>query len=312
MSLDAQVKAILDQLAEAGGPKLSELPTAEARAFYEAMSTGLDSPDVPVGGVEDIEIEGAGGKIPIRVYTPVAAGGGPLAALVFYHGGGWVIGNIASHDAVCRALAQSSGCKIFSVDYRLAPEEQFPAAVEDAYAAVQWLEGNASSNGVDPNNIAVGGDSAGGNLAAVVSQMAKDQSGPHIAYQLLIYPVTQCRIQTESRKELAEGYFLELETMKWFEDTYLRDDADAKDPRASPLLADDLTGLPPAYVITAGFDPLKDEGKQYADNMRAAGVDVKYACYDSLVHGFFNMANAVDAAKSAVDEAGATLKEFFA
>ena len=308
MALDPQVKAILDQMAEADGPKLSEMDAPSAREVFRQMSTAFDNSDVPVGGVEDRNIPGPGGDIPIRIYTPVAAGGSPLAALVYYHGGGWVVGDIESHDATCRTLSQTSGCKVISVDYRLAPEAKFPAAADDAYAALVWVEKNAMEIGVDPNRIAVGGDSAGGNLAAVASLMARDINGPHIAFQLLIYPVTQIGIDSASRKELATGYFLETETMTWFEDQYV-DPADADNPYASPLKADSLSGLPPAYVITAGFDPLKDEGKAYADGLRAAGVDVQYVNYDGMIHGFIALTALVENAANAVAETGVALKK---
>ncbi len=308
MALDPQVKAILDQMAEADGPKLSEMDAPSAREVFRQMSTAFDNSDVPVGGVEDRNIPGPGGDIPIRIYTPVAAGGSPLAALVYYHGGGWVVGDIESHDATCRTLSQTSGCKVISVDYRLAPEAKFPAAADDAYAALVWVEKNAMEIGVDPNRIAVGGDSAGGNLAAVASLMARDKNGPHIAFQLLIYPVTQIGIDSASRKELATGYFLETETMTWFEDQYV-DPADADNPYASPLKADSLSGLPPAYVITAGFDPLKDEGKAYADGLRAAGVDVQYVNYDGMIHGFIALTALVENAANAVAETGVALKK---
>ncbi len=308
MALDPQVKAILDQMAEADGPKLSDMDAPSAREVFRQMSTAFDNSDVPVGGVEDRNIPGPGGDIPIRIYTPVAAGGSPLAALVYYHGGGWVVGDIESHDATCRTLSQTSGCKVISVDYRLAPEAKFPAAADDAYAALVWVEKNAMEIGVDPNRIAVGGDSAGGNLAAVASLMARDKNGPHIAFQLLIYPVTQIGIDSASRKELATGYFLETETMTWFEDQYV-DPADADSPYASPLKADNLSGLPPAYVITAGFDPLKDEGKAYADGLRAAGVDVQYVNYDGMIHGFIALTALVENAANAVAETGVALKK---
>ena len=308
MALDPQVKAILDQMAEAGGPKLSEMDAASAREVFRQMSTTFDNSDVPVGGVEDRKIPGPGGDIPIRIYTPVAAGGSPVAALVYYHGGGWVVGDIDSHDATCRTLSQTSGCKVISVDYRLAPESKFPAAADDAYAALAWVEKNAMEIGVDPNRIAVGGDSAGGNLAAVACLMARDKNGPHIAFQLLIYPVTQIGIDSASRKELAEGYFLETETMRWFEEQYV-DASDADNPYASPLKAQNLSGLPSAYVITAGFDPLKDEGKAYADGLRAAGVDVQYVNYDGMIHGFIALTALVENAATAVAETGAALKK---
>lgn len=309
MTLDPQVKTLLDQMAEAGGPKLSELPVTDARGVFTDMSKAFDNSDVPVGGVEDRIIPGPGGDLPLRLYTPVAAGGGALAALVYFHGGGWVVGDLESHDATCRTLSQASGCKVIAVDYRLAPEHKFPAAADDAFEAVAWVEKNAMEIGIDPNQIAVGGDSAGGNLAAAVCLMSKEKGGPHIAFQLLIYPATQIGIDTKSRQDLATGYFLETETMIWFEEQYMASPDDADNPYASPLKAADLSGLPPAYVITAGFDPLKDEGKAYADNLRAAGVDVQYVNYEGMIHGFVALTSVVEKAASAVSEAGSALKK---
>jgi len=308
MSLNPIVKGLLDQMAADPQPKLNQQPLDEARASYVAMSAMLDAADVPIGGVEDTVAPGLGGDIPVRLYTPVAAGGGPLPVLIYFHGGGWVIGNIESHDPICRQLADASGCKVASVDYRLAPEHKFPAAADDAFSVLQWVEKNASTLGIDPNRVAVGGDSAGGNLAAVVSQMANEAGGPHIGYQLLVYPVTNIYAKTASRQKFAEGYFLELETMTWFEDQYMNTKSDAADPKASPLNGK-LEGLPPARIVTAGFDPLCDEGKQYADALKASGVEVEYICHEDLVHGFFQMSGVLDVAREAVTDAGAAVKK---
>lgn len=311
MSLDPQVEAMLAQLAENPAPKLWEMPLPDARATYEGMAAVLDLPDAPIGKTEDISIPGPAGNIPARVYTPVAGGGSSaLPCLVFFHGGGFVIGNLVTHDALCRTLANEAGVRVVAVDYRLAPEHVYPAAADDCYAATKWVEANAGTLGIDPNSIAVAGDSAGGNLAAVVCLMAKAKKGPQIAFQMLIYPTTDFTDaeQWGSRTEFAEGYFLEKETMRWFEGNYIGgNDAARSEPFASPLSADDLSGLPPAYVITAGFDPLRDEGKAYADALNAAGTKAEYIDYPGMIHGFFNMQGVLDVSKEAVKVAAEKL-----
>lgn len=310
MPLDPQVEALLAQMGEQPAPKLWELPVEEARALYQGMAAMLEPPDVPIGKTEDIAIPGPAGEIPARVYTPVAGGGSALPCLVFFHGGGFVIGGLDTHDVLCRTLANEAAVRVVSVDYRLAPEHPHPAAVEDSFAALEWVEANAGRLGIDPNVIAVGGDSAGGNLAAVVSLMARDRKGPAIAYQLLIYPVTDMSgtRQWGSRKEFAEGYFLEKKTMEWFEAQYLGDDEAARSaPTASPLLADNLAQLPPALVITAGFDPLRDEGAAYAQALKGAGNRAEHVNYEGMIHGFFNMQGVLDVAREAVRDAARKL-----
>lgn len=308
MALDPQVKALLDAMAaDTEAPRLTDLPPAGSREMYRAMAAQLDLQDLPIGKVEDRTIPGPAGEIPVRIYTPVAAGGDALPVLVYYHGGGWVIGDLETHDAICRSLANESGCKVVAVDYRLAPEHRFPAAAEDALAAVQWVEANAAEIGVDANRIAVAGDSAGGNLAAVVSQLAKAGKGPHIAFQMLIYPVTDTNIDTGSYQSFGVGHFLERDSMIWFFDHYLAG-ADRADPRVAPLKAASLAGLPPAYVVTAGFDVLRDEGRAYAEALQAAGVPVEYINYDGMVHGFFNLQAALDVGRDAVKAAARALK----
>ncbi|WP_404331859.1 alpha/beta hydrolase fold domain-containing protein [Mesobacillus maritimus] len=305
--LDPQAKFLLDQMAAAGGPAMETLSPEEARlsADFSAMA-GIPE---EVGKVEDRRIPGPGGEIPVRIYTPV--GEGPFPALVYYHGGGWVIGNLDTVEVPCRLLTNRANCVVISVDYRLAPEHKFPAAAEDAYAAVQWVVDNASSIGVDSTRLAVGGDSAGGNLAAVVALMAKDKGGPSIAYQMLIYPVTNHNFDTQSYKENAEGYFLTKDTMEWFWNHYLRNEEDGKNPYASPLLAEDLSGLPPALVITGGFDPLRDEGEAYAERLKAAGVTVEATRYDSMIHGFFWLPGMLLQGDKAIHQAANTLREAF-
>jgi len=312
MTLDPNVKALLDQFAAQPAPKLWEMPVPDGRALYRTMAQIIDAQGIPIGKTENSEATGPAGPIPVRVYTPVAAGGDALPGLVFYHGGGFVIGDLETHDALCRTLANEAECRVIAVDYRLAPEHPFPAAAEDAFAALQWVEANASTLGVDPNRLAVAGDSAGGNLAAVVALMAAEKGSPHIAFQLLIYPVVDVEADTVSKRQFAEGYFLEKATMEWFTAQYVPNAGERADPRASPLLASDHKGLPPAYVVTAGFDPLRDEGKAYAEKLKAAGVEAVHVDYPGMIHGFFNMQGAVPGAKAAIVAAAKALKEALA
>jgi acetyl esterase len=308
MSLDAHVKTLLDQFATMKLPKMWEIGPQAARA---AMRAGIfRGGDTKIGKVEDRTIPGPAGAIPIRVYTPLSTTSTLLPGLVFFHGGGFVIGDLETHDDLCRGLCNDSGCRVVSVDYRLAPEHPFPAAVEDCFAATQWVAAHAGELGIDAQKIAVGGDSAGGNLAAVVAQLAK-KDGPKVAFQLLIYPVTQfgAAEETRSMRENAKGYFLERDGMDWFTRCYAPDAAHRNDPRLSPLLAKDVSGLPPAYVITAGFDPLRDEGKDYADKLDAAGVPVTYVNYPGMVHGFFSMRSFIPKAREAVAAAAAAVRE---
>jgi acetyl esterase len=306
MSLDVNVKALLDQLKAAALPKLWELGPQAARAATKASI--FRGGDTPIGKSEDRVMAGPAGNIRLRVYTPVGAQDAVLPGLVFFHGGGFVIGDLETHDDLCRCLANGSGCRVVSVDYRLAPENCFPAAIDDCFAATKFVAAHAAEFGIDPQRLAVGGDSAGGNLAAVVAQLAKIE-GPKIRFQLLIYPVTQLgQPDMPSMRENAKGYFLEREGMDWFTRMYCPDAAHRSDPRLSPLLAKDLSGLPPAYVVTAGFDPLRDEGKAYADKLAEAGVPVTYVNYPNMIHGFFSMRSVIRKAREAVDVAAAALR----
>jgi acetyl esterase len=306
MALDVNVRALLDQMKAAALPKLWELAPPAARAAMRSRL--LNGKETPVGKIENLKIPGPAGDIALRVYTPLDAKDALLPGLVFFHGGGFVIGDLDTHDDLCRCLANGSSCRVVAVDYRLAPEHPFPAAVEDCWTAMKWIAEHASDFGI-AGPIAVGGDSAGGNLAAVVAQLAKAE-GPKIAFQLLIYPVTQLGgPEMPSMAENAKGYFLERESMQWFTRMYCPDAAQRSDPRLSPLIARDLSGLPPAYVATAGFDPLRDEGRAYADKLDAAGVSVTHVNYPGMIHGFFSLRGLIPKAREAVAAAAAAVRE---
>jgi acetyl esterase len=265
--------------------------------MYAALAS-LGGGGPQVAKVEDRAIPGPAGDIPVRIYTP-EAGTAPRPAVVFFHGGGFVIGDLDTHDPDCRAIASGTGAAVVAVDYRLAPEHPYPAAQEDCIAAVGWVHDHAADLGVEPDRLAVAGDSAGGNLAAVVAQHLHAAGGPALRAQILIYPATELGMTFPSIKENGEGYLLTEETMRWFMGHY-RPVVD--DPKASPLLTKDLSGLPPALVITAEFDPLRDEGEAYADKLRAAGVSVTQTRYDGMIHGFFGLRAFFDAATKATDE----------
>ena len=282
----------------------------EARARFEALAEARrQMATEPVDQVRDLLIPGPGGDIPIRVYSPKAQK--PLRALIYFHGGGWVLGDLESHDHVCRALANSVPCVVISVDYRLAPEHKFPAAVDDSYAATQWIGNHAYQLGVDRSRIAVGGDSAGGNLAAVVSQIARDRGDPHIIHQLLIYPATDMRMGMPSIDENADGPLLTKAAMHWFVNHYLNGERDRIDPLASPLLATNLRGLPPAFIITAECDPIRDEGEAYGRRLKDAGVPVDVERYEGMPHGFFSFGAALDGGRRAFADVTARLRSAF-
>ena len=309
--MDPDVARILaDDAAAAGVPIYQQTPI-EARAGLLDMVTERGGKPAAVAHIEDRTIPGPGGEIPIRIYKPSDEADLPM--LAFYHGGGWVLGDIASHDRLCRLLANGAACIVVSVDYRLAPEHKFPAAPEDCYAALQWIAANGNTFGGDPSRIAVGGESAGGNLSAAVALMARDRQGPSICYQLLLYPVTDLTaLETQSYNAFATDHGLEKASMAWFIDHYLADAADAQNPYASPLHAPDLTNLPPAAVMTAGFDVLRDEGDAYAARLQEAGVPVTHKCYPGFIHGFYVMTGVIAAAPAAVDEACTLLRKAFA
>ena len=307
MPLGQQEQAFIDQLAAAGGRGFHEMEVAEARQAILQLFQ-VENPE-PVAKVEDRTIPTPNGDLPIRLYTP--EGDGPLPVLVFFHGGGWVVGNLESHDATCRALANAAGCITLAVDYRLAPEHKFPAAPEDCYEATKWAVLNAAALGGDPQRVAVGGDSAGGNLAAAVALMSGDRGAPSLAYQLLLYPVTNHSFDTESCKQNGEDYLLTKDSMVWFWDHYLENDAAGNAPYASPLQAKYVNSPPPGLVITAEFDPLRDEGEAYGKRLQDAGADIKISRYDGTIHGFFSFFH-LDAQKKALAEVAEELKAAFA
>lgn len=307
MSLHPQVAALLERAARSPLPKYHTVSPFVARRIYRDTRAAL-SPKAPeVGeGIGEIRLL-AFENYAMRVYRPAARG--RLPALVYFHGGGWTIGDLDTHDALCRQLAVGACCAVFSVDYRLAPEQPFPAAVEDCIAATKYVAENAEA--LDVRGIAVGGDSAGGNLAAVVALQARDAGGPALAFQLLVYPATDQRLGTASHERNAHGYLLERESIEFFRRCYLPDATAHGDWRASPLLARDHRGLPPALVITAGYDPLVDEGKAYAERLRAAGVEVAYREYPDMVHGFLLLGGVLDTANAAVAECCTALRRAF-
>ncbi len=310
MPVDPQAQAFLDMLTTMNFPAMNTLSVEEVRASYDAMAQFGGTPE-EVHAVEDRKLPGPAGEIPVRIYTP--KGESPFPILVFFHGGGWTIGTLNGYDGVCRALTNQAQCIVVSVDYRLAPEHKFPAAVEDAYAATVWVAQNAASISGDPARIAVGGDSAGGNLSAVVSQMARDKGGPKLVYQLLIYPATDYFIPgTASMHENADGYFLTRDSIVWFWNHYSNSEEDAHNPMMAPIYAKDFHNLPPALVITAEYDPLRDEGEMYAAKLQEAGVNVTSTRYNGMIHGFFTMGGFMDQSKVAIAEAAAALRGAFA
>jgi len=293
-------------LAAAGGPGLNELPLDEARKVpYQMIDLG--GPEEPVAQVDTRVLPGAV-QIPVRVYRPSLAN--DLPALIYFHGGGFVICNLDTHDRVCRGLANASGCVVVSVDYRLAPEHKFPAAAEDAYSATRYVAEHAGEFGIDPSRIAVGGDSAGGNLATVVAMMARDRGGPALKFQLLIYPVTDFTEHvTQSERDYGHGHFLDTELMDWFADQYFANETDRHLPYGSPSKASDLRGLPAAMVITGECDPLRDQGEAYAEQLRHAGVSVLVKRYDGMIHPFLSLAGIIDAGRAAISDSATAVRQ---
>jgi len=309
MALDPQVTAVLELVAKANRPAYNTLSPKDARQLFIDTRPASTPTPPQIGSVKDVTAQGPHAAIPLRVYRPAGvADGTRVPAYLFFHGGGWVIGDVNTHDVLCRQLTAASGASVISVDYRLAPEHKFPAAADDSWAATTWVVAHAAELGLDASRLAVGGDSAGGNLAAVVALMARDAGGPAIKLQTLIYPVTDVMRETRSYGDFADGYLLTRDSMRWFIAHYLPSGDQARDWRASPLRAPSLAGLPPALIITAGFDPLRDEGQEYAEKMREAGVKVVHSEFDSLIHGFVGMRGAIHAAARAMDDMVAGLR----
>jgi acetyl esterase len=295
-----------DERAAGGVTPLYEMTLAQARAADLADIRAGAGTGEPVFEVTDRTFPGPDGELPVRIYRPSSYR--PLGTLVYFFGGGWTLGGIDTSDGVCRALANASGCLVVTPGYRLAPEHPFPAAVHDCVAAVTWVTEHADELGADPARVAVGGDSAGGNLAAVVAQQTRDRALP-LAAQLLVYPNTCHLADTESLRDNDDRWLFNHHSVDWYWRNYLADPEDGRDPRVSPLLAPDLSGLPPALVITAEYDPLRDEGEQYAHRMRAAGVRVELTRYDGMAHGFFTMSGVLDDARHAVAQAAGYLRK---
>ena len=305
-ALDPQAKAVIDLVIKSGRPPYHQLSPKEARQMFRETRPASTPPAPEIGAVKDQAADG----VPIRLYRPQGVSPSTaLPVLVYFHGGGWVIGDLETHDTLCRQLTAGAGISVVAVDYRLAPEHKFPAAVDDAWSATRWVAAHAGELGVDAGRLAVGGDSAGGNLAAVVALMARDAKAPSIGLQVLLYPVTDVAAESQSYTDFAEGFILTRESMRWFAAHYLRGQQDAADWRVSPLRAPSLAGVAPALVVTAGFDPLRDEGDAYARCLREAGVRVDHACYGGMLHGFAPMGRLIQTGNRAVAHVAAALRQ---
>jgi acetyl esterase len=308
MPVDPQVAFLLEQMQQQGvGQPFDQMTLAEVRQFALAFKD-LEGEPEPVAKVEDRLIPSPYGELAIgvRIYTP--DGERPFPLLVYFHGSGWTIANIDVTDAPCRALANASGAIVVAVEYRLGPEHKFPAPLTDCITATRWVADHAVELGGDPERLGVIGDSAGGNLAAAVTLAARESGAPAIAHQILLYPVTDSSCDTASCRENAEGYMLTLRDMRWFWSNYLRNEQDGLNPLASPLRAHSLAGLPPALIVTAEYDPLRDEGEAYGERLMAAGVPVKISRYDGMIHGFLWMGGVVDRTRHLIDEVAAEVK----
>jgi acetyl esterase len=309
MPLHPQVQAMRARREASDTPQLYTLSVDEARAADLASIQASGGDPEKVAEVVDREIDGPGGPLPIRIYRPVL--GGELPVLVYFFGGGWTLGTIDTSDAVCRSLANAAGCLVVAAGYRLAPEHKFPAAVHDCHAAVRWVAANAAAIGADPARIAVGGDSAGGNLAAAVTLLAREEGDLPLAGQLLVYPNTDHRSHTASLREGTDPYLFNATSVAWYWANYLATPEDGLNPLASPLRADSLAGLPPALVVTAEYDPLRDQAEEYARRLGREGVPVTLTRYDGMVHGFFCMGGELDAGRRALTQAADQLRRWF-
>jgi|KBSSwiStaDraftv2_1062776.scaffolds.fasta_scaffold08319_7 acetyl esterase len=309
MPLDPQAQKVVDALAALNLKPFRDSSPAEARESMRSRTAAL-GPFEEVPAVADHRVPVTGGEITVRVYKP--AGMGPHPVLVFYHGGGWVIGDLYTHDGICRSIVNAAGCAVASVDYRLAPEFKYPVPVEDSYAGLLWVVANATRLGLDSARIAVGGDSAGGNLAAVMALLARDRRGPRLLLQILVYPVTNYDFGTASYRENGTGFVLTTDDMRWFWRHYLSREEQGREMTASPIRAKSLADLPPALVITAGCDPLRDEGDAYAARLRDAGVAVTLTPYPGMFHGFLRMTRILDQSRVLLDEIAGALKKALA
>jgi len=300
-----EIEDFLNVLKDAGGFAIEDMEPIEAR------NLDLIEQECPeVKGVVEIGADGPFGPIPMYDYTPIGAPENKaLPAIIYYHGGGWVIGSRDGNDSLCRYLSNATGCRVFSVEYRLAPEFKFPVPIDESFIALKFISDNSEELNIDKSKIVVAGDSAGGNIAAVMSLMAREEKDLNVSYQLLIYPATDASKERASYEENGKGFLLEKEAMRWFYKHYLANDKDRKDWRVSPILAPDLSNLPPSYIITVAADPLRDEGRDYVEALREAGNEVEHIEYDDVIHAFFSWPLAMDCAKKAADAAGKAVKK---
>jgi acetyl esterase len=313
MTLDPDAGRVLEMVRQSGRPPYDQMTPTEARAMFRAAREVLCPTPAPVAEIRDLVAPGPNcGRVPLRLYRAAGTAAEEiLPALVYFHGGGWVVGDFDCYDSLCRHLANAARCAVVAVDYRLAPEYKFPAAVDDCLAATRWVGETGAALGIDCNRLAVGGDSAGGNLSAVVSLLARDCGMPTLRAQLLLYPAVDFAMDRASIEQFAEGHLLTLATMRWFASHYLRGTEDITDWRASPLRAPDLSRVAPAFVLTAGYDPLCDEGQAYARRLQDNGVAVRQLHVPDQIHGFLTMGRIIRAAEPALDAIGASLKASF-
>lgn len=310
INLDPELQAVTDAAAELGSPHAADVPLEALRAGYVMGSQMQSLADVACDKIEDFDIPGPVAAIPARSYTPVGAGDTVMPGMIFIHGGGFMIGDLDSHDSLCRQLANHANCRVVAIDYRLAPENKFPASVDDSIAASKWICENAASLKIDANRIAIGGDSAGGNLSAVVSNHFTETNGPKLAFQLLIYPATNRTVETDSLRDLKEGVTLDEKILSYFNDGYFGGvGTDPADPRISPAMTASHAAVPPAHIITAEYDPLRDEGKAYYEILKAAGVEASYHCYPGMMHNFVQQTAVVTNARLAVEEIAGIMKK---
>ena len=311
MVVDPELQRVLDILKQAGRPSYDTLTPEQARALYRQSCAAFQPPRPDVAECRDVSVPGPGGAVPVRLYRGLGTPDGPLPALIYFHGGGWTIGDLETHDYVCRALANKASCRVAAVDYRLAPEHKFPAGVEDCIAATRFMAERAAEFGIAPRRIAVGGDSAGGNLAAVMAHLARDGALPPLCFQLLIYPSVDQSLEQASYDRVTEGFVLTTTAVRWFQAQYFADERDKRDWRAAPLHAPEFRGLAPAFVLTVEHDPLCDEGQEYARVLAANGVRVSRFHANDQMHGCLTMSGAMRAAAAMLDICAAVLRVAF-